>query len=109
MILLLFPGLFLLRRTPLYRPFLSTASTVLAALAMLWSTERVFEVDLGTDGIVQGFASAPVGYYLAIVFTVVSGGAHMYFRDRNALIATIDKSEAKHPVVLVESRQAAHT
>lgn len=88
-ILLLFPGLFLLRRTPAYRPFLAVASVVLAALAMLWSTERVFEVDLGTDGIVDGFASVPVGYYLAAVFTAVAAGAHQYFRSRDELIATI--------------------
>ncbi|KAG1648008.1 hypothetical protein GQR58_030163 [Nymphon striatum] len=62
-ILVLFPGLYLLRRTPAYPPFLAIASVALAALATLWSIERVAETDLGTDGIVEGFASVPAGYW----------------------------------------------
>ncbi len=76
-ILLLFPGLFLLRRTPAYPPFLAIASVALAALATLWSIERIFETDLGTDGIVDGFASVPVGYWVAVGFTAVAGVAYL--------------------------------
>jgi len=71
-ICLLFPGLYLLRRTPAYPPFLVIASLALAALAVLWSIERIFETDLGTDGLVEGFASVPAGYWLAAGFTVVA-------------------------------------
>jgi len=88
-ILLLFPGLFLLRRTPVYKPFLSIASVVLAALAMLWSTERVFEIDLGTDGIVDAFASVPVGYYLSLGFAACAAAAYFYFRSRDELLQTV--------------------
>lgn len=84
-ILVLFPGLFLLRRTPVYPPFLAISSVALAVLAMLWSTERVFEVDLGTDGIVDGFASVPAGYYLAAAFTVAAASAYVYFRNTDEL------------------------
>ncbi|MBT5753376.1 MAG: HupE/UreJ family protein, partial [Acidimicrobiaceae bacterium] len=87
-ILLLFPGLFMLRRTPVYRPFLAISSVALAVLAMLWSTERVFEVDLGTDSIVEGFASVPVGYYLSGIFAAVAGGCFLYFRNRDELLPT---------------------
>ncbi len=72
-ILLLFPGLFLLRRTPVYQPFLTVASLVLAGLAVLWSIERTFETDLGTDGLVEAVVSLPTGYWLAAGFTVASG------------------------------------
>ena len=84
-ILLLFPGLFLLRRTPAYPPFLTVASLALAALATLWSAERIFEIDLGTDGIVDGFASVPVGYFVAAAFTVAAGAAFVFFRGRDEL------------------------
>jgi len=87
-ILLLFPALFLLRRTPVYQPFLVVASIALAVLAMLWSTERVFEVDLGTDGIVDQFASVPAGYIAAAVLTAAAGGAFLYYRSQNQLIDT---------------------
>jgi len=92
-ILLLFPGLYMLRRTPAYRPFLVVASIALAALAMLWSIERVFEVDLGTDGLVDGFASVPVGYYLAGAFTVGAAAMYVYASGRQQLVATADLAD----------------
>jgi hypothetical protein len=70
-ILLLFPGLYLLRRTPTYEPFLIVASLVLAGLALLWSFERIFEADLGTDGLVEAAVSVPTGYWLAAGFTAI--------------------------------------
>lgn len=87
-ILLLFPALFLLRRTPVYRPFLIISSIVLAVLAMLWSTERVFETDLGTDGVVDGFASVPRGYWVAALLTLAAAGAHQYYRSNDKLLPT---------------------
>jgi len=87
-ILLLFPGLFLLRRTPLYPPFLVVASIALAVLATLWSAERIFEINLGTDSIVEGFASVPIGYFIAIAFAVASGLVHLYFRNSDELLDT---------------------
>jgi len=71
-ILVVFPGLFLLRRTPAYTPFLTVASLVLAALATLWSIERIFETDLGTNGLVDAFASVPNGYWIAAGFTLIA-------------------------------------
>ncbi|MEM7095432.1 MAG: HupE/UreJ family protein [Actinomycetota bacterium] len=87
-ILLLFPGLYLLRRTATYPPFLAIASVGLAALATLWSIERIFEVDLGTDGVVDGFASVPAGYWLALAFTAVAGGLFLRAQRTDALAET---------------------
>ena len=91
-ILLLFPGLFLLRRTPAYPPFLVVASVGLAALATLWSIERIFETDLGTDGIVDGFASVPVGYWIALSFTAVAGAIYVA-SQRNDQLAEVAASK----------------
>ena len=85
-ILLLFPGLFLLRRTPAYPPFLTIASLALAALATMWAVERTFEVDLGTDGLVEGFVSVPVGYWLALLFTALCGGLYLWSDRSNTLV-----------------------
>jgi len=81
-ILLLFPGLFLLRRTLAYRPFLVISSIVLSALAVFWMIERVFEIDLGTNAIVDSVASVPAGYWVALGFTAVA--LLVYWRARGA-------------------------
>jgi len=81
-ILLLFPGLFLLRRTLAYRPFLVISSIVLSALAVFWMIERVFEIDLGTNAIVDSVASVPAGYWVALGFTAVA--LLVYWRARSA-------------------------
>jgi len=85
-IVLLFPGLFLLRRTPAYPPFLTVASLALAALALLWSVERVTEIDLGTDGLVERFVAVPVGYWLAAAFTVASAAVFQWAGRSERLI-----------------------
>lgn len=85
-ILLLFPGLFLLRRTPAYPPFLTIASLALAALATMWAIERTFEVDLGTDGLVEGVVSVPIGYWLAAGFTAFGGAIFLWSGRTDALV-----------------------
>jgi len=85
-ILLLFPALFLLRRTPTYQPLLVVASLALAAFATFWMIERVFEVDLGTDPLVESVVSVPRGYLLAVVFTAVAGAIYWWARGADRLI-----------------------
>jgi hypothetical protein len=85
-ILVLFPALFLLRRTPVYAPFLAVSSLMLAVLALGWMLERVFEVDLGTDGLVDRFASTPNGYWIALGLSVVAGAAYLVTERRGELI-----------------------
>lgn len=87
-ILLLFPGLFLLRRTATYRPFLTIASLVLSALAVFWMIERIFEIDLGTNAIVDRVASVPAGYWIAAGFTAVALAVFARARNDDALLAT---------------------
>ena len=88
-ICLLFPGLYLLRRTPAYPPFLVIASLGLAALATLWSIERIFETDLGTDGLVDSFASLPAGYWVAAVFTLAAAAIAWWASQSDRLTPTL--------------------
>ncbi|MDJ0954420.1 MAG: HupE/UreJ family protein [Acidimicrobiia bacterium] len=87
-ILLLFPALYLLRRTDVYAPFLTASSVALAVVALGWMAERLLEVDLGTNGLVDRFASTPNGYWVAAVFTVVAAVIYADAARRNALAPT---------------------
>ena len=71
-ILVMFPALFLLRRTSWYRPVLQIGSAVLALLSLGWMIERVFEIDLGTDGLVDQVVDVPRGYAVAAALTIVA-------------------------------------
>jgi len=86
-ILLLFPALFLLRRTPAYYPVLVLSSLALAAFAIFWMIERVFEIDLGTDPLVESVVSVPRGYVLAAAFTAVAAATYFWSRNSDRLIA----------------------
>ncbi len=70
-ILLLFPALFLLRRTRYYRPFLIGFSILLAIVSVGWMIERVFEIDLGVSGLVDPVVEWPrVLIYIAVLTAV---------------------------------------
>lgn len=85
-ILLLFPALFLLRRTDAYQPVLTISSIVLAVLATGWMIERLFETDLGTDGIVDVVASTPNGYLVALAATLIAAAVHLRSRRNQTLL-----------------------
>ncbi len=58
---------------------------VLSMVALGWMIERLFEVDLGTDGLVDLLASTPNGYWVAAVFTVVAALIYADAARRDAL------------------------
>ncbi len=93
-ILLLFPGLYLLRRTPFYQPFVTVSSLALAAVALLWTVERLAEIDLGTDGLVDSFAAVPRGYWVSIGFAIVAAAAFAWSKQNDRLIDVVRPSEA---------------
>ncbi len=89
-ILLLFPGLYLLRRTPFYQPFVVVSSLALAAIALLWTVERLAEIDLGTDSLVDSFASLPRGYWICLGFIMAAGATFVWSRQNERLIDVAD-------------------
>lgn len=84
-ILLLFPSLFLLRRTQLYPWILRIGSIVLAAIAAVWAIERLFQTDLGIDGLVEKFTRAPRVFTLVIGTTIVAAGIRQIEAGRGRL------------------------
>ena len=73
-ILLLFPALFLLRRTRIYVPFLKIGSIALAVVATIWAIERIFETSLGIDSVLERFTRAPRVFVLVAIATVLAAG-----------------------------------
>jgi hypothetical protein len=71
-ILLIFPFLYLLRRTSAYMPLLTVGSLALAVLSFSWMTERIWEIDLGTDAIVDGFVQLPRAFFVVGALTIAA-------------------------------------
>lgn len=71
-IILLFPALYLLRRTLVYPWVLKVGSIVLALIAGIWALERVFETSLGIDDLLEKFTRAPRVFLLIAIVTAIA-------------------------------------
>jgi hypothetical protein len=80
-ILLVFPGLFMLRRTLLYQPVMRLMSLGLTVVALLWGLDRLFGVDSGIDRLIDPILAGYRPLVLVVVF--------------NLLAAVIQKREAR--------------
>ncbi|MDH4170174.1 MAG: HupE/UreJ family protein [Acidimicrobiia bacterium] len=90
---LVFPILFVLRRTRAYRWLMPLGSIGCAAVAFVWMLERIFEQNLGVSQIVDPLVESPEVFGLLGLAAVVAVG--LYLRDRRAgtLRAPFDESE----------------
>lgn len=68
-VLLTFPALYLLRRTPVYRPVFVVGSIGLAAVAIGWMIERIFETDLKINTPVELVTEWPRAFLYAVLAT----------------------------------------
>jgi len=85
-ILLLFPALFLLRRTTAYPWILRVGSMLLALVATIWAIERIFETELGIDNILEKFTRAPRVFVLVAIVTVLAAAYRQFDESRGALL-----------------------
>ena len=85
-ILLVFPALFLLRRTRLYLPFMNLGSVALVAIAFGWFVDRVFDLDVGVDRIVTPVLLWPRPLWIAAGITLLALGVYKFERDHDRLI-----------------------
>ena len=78
-VLVLFPALFLLRRTDLYRPVFVVVSVLLSLVAVGWAIERSLEVDLRVDSLVD-----PIFVYPRIFLYVlaITAAAWLLYRQQ---------------------------
>jgi len=87
-IFMTFPALYLLRRTRAYVPGMKVASAGISIIAFGWMLERVFEIDLGVNKVVDPFVETPRAYVLLALATLAAAGWRQYENSRGRLLAT---------------------
>ena len=65
---------------------LQIGSAILAVLSIGWMIERIFEIDLGTDGLVDQVVDLPRGYLIAATLTVIALGVYRLQSGRGELL-----------------------
>ena len=100
-VLLMFPALFLLRRTRYFRPFFVVSSIGLAVISLGWMIERIFEVDLKVSRAVEPLVDWPKSVAYVMVFSAICLGAFLVERAGNRLIP-LDAAEDR-PILEAES------
>lgn len=96
-ILLIFPALFLARRTRAYLPALYLGSGVLIVVASLWALDRAFGVEVGIDRWVEAVVLWPRSL-LFIALTYVGAAAfYLYDRSQGQLIPVLAPAERHEP------------
>jgi len=102
-ILLLFPALFMLRRTIYYPWIMKIGSVVLAAVATIWAFERIFETEVGIDSTLEWFTSPPRTFYLIAIGTVIAAAIRQFEDSQGRLVpvAGDDSSDSEREAALV--------
>ena len=101
-VLVMFPGLFLLRRTVFYRPFFVIGSIALAIVSVGWMLERIFDADVRTSELIDKIMLFPRVMWFVLLFNLVCAAIHWWQRSQDALLpvhgeATDTASEAPEP------------
>lgn len=94
-VLLLFPALFLLRRTRAYQPLFVIFSLLLTAVALIWTIERLFDTDLGINDYVDPVFEWPRILFYIAGLTAVAGGYFLNERNSERLLPTAGAQESE--------------
>lgn len=100
-IIMVFPLLFLLRRTRAYLTLMKIGSWALAIIASMWFIDRVFSIDLGADRVVGPILAWPRSFWIVLALTAVAGGYFLFERSRGRLLPV---AESSRPVAEEPSR-----
>ncbi len=104
-ILLLFPVLFILRRTLAYTWIFTLGSIALAVVATGWAFERLFETDVGVNDLIDPVFAWPRAFWVMIVAAMAATALYA-FEDRRRrlrpLPATAVAEDPDDDEVLVE-------
>ncbi len=92
-ILLLFPALFLLRRTTFYRPFFVAGSLLLAVVSLGWMIERLFETDLGMSAVVDPVFAWPRVLIWVAILTIAAAVVWKKGDQDDSLLPVVEPAE----------------
>jgi hypothetical protein len=84
-ILLVFPALYLARRTRAYVPAMHVGSMILIAIAGAWAIERSLGVDLGTEWVFVRVSVWPRQLIFVALAYLLAGVAYWYDRNNDRL------------------------
>ena len=96
-IMLLFPALYLLRRTIYYPTIIRVGSALLAIVAAIWAIERVFETSLGIDDLLEKFTRQPRVFALIAIATAIAAAVRQVEDTRGRLrpVESTDSSASR--------------
>ena len=98
-ILLVFPALYLARRTRAYVPAMSIGSVILITIAGAWAIERAFGVDLGTEWIMVRVSVWPRQLVPVALAYILAGAAYWYDRNNSLLLPLPDNTDISSAAV----------
>ena len=88
-IIVIFPALFLARRTRVYLPAMYFGSVILITIAAAWALDRALGVDLGVDQIVDRVLLWPRSLAFIALLYVAAAGFYWFDRSRDALVPMV--------------------
>ena len=88
---LVFPALFLLRRTRLYRPIFVLGSLALTAIAVGWMLERIFDLELRVARLVDPIVDWPRSVLLIGALTALAAAVHFVEARADRLLPTVER------------------
>lgn len=101
-----FTALYWLRRTRFYLPGYVAASLALALVSIGWMVERVLEVELGINDIVEPVLKFPRVVWLALIGTAIAGAIRWSEQRAGRLLPVGDDAEDAPALDQLDSRVA---
>lgn len=93
-IVMVFPVLFLLRRTRPYLTLMKVGSVALILIASAWFVDRVFSIDFGVDRLVEPVLEWPRSFFVILTLTVIAAGYYLFEKSRGNLLPVAGTSPA---------------
>lgn len=89
-VLLVFPSLFLLRRTRYFAALFWAVSLLMVAVSLVWMFERIYDIDVGITALVEPVVAWPGVLFYLVPFTLAAAGLH-YLEDLNHRLQRVEQ------------------
>ena len=96
-ILMIFPMLFILRRTRYYLPLMYAGSVALSLVALAWATERIFDYDTQVNELVDPILRWPRSALLVAAGYAIATALWWFDRSRRKLVPAEDPAKSEGP------------